>query len=58
VILTEEPEGRLQVDKVLVKAEILLQDSSDDEKHEILKTLKRIKTMWEDTQINMVHCHR
>ncbi|XP_072350573.1 nesprin-3 isoform X1 [Scyliorhinus torazame] len=57
VILTEEPEGRLQVDKVLVKAEILLQDSSDDEKHEILKTLKRIKTMWEDTQINMVHCH-
>ncbi|XP_038677473.1 nesprin-3 isoform X2 [Scyliorhinus canicula] len=57
IILTEEPEGKLQLDKVLVKAEILLQDSSDDEKHEILKSLKRIKTMWEDTQINMVHCH-
>ncbi|XP_041070484.1 nesprin-3 isoform X3 [Carcharodon carcharias] len=57
VILTEEPEGRLQLDTVLVKAESLLQNSNDDEKHEILKSLKQIKTMWEDTQINMVHCH-
>ncbi|XP_078418062.1 nesprin-3 isoform X5 [Cetorhinus maximus] len=57
VILTEEPEGRLRLDTVLVKAESLLQDSNEDEKHEILKSLKQIKTMWEDTQINMVHCH-
>ncbi|XP_078090714.1 nesprin-3 isoform X2 [Mustelus asterias] len=57
VILSEEPEGRLRLDTALLKAEILLQDSSDDETHKILRSLKQIKTKWEDTQINMVHCH-
>ncbi|XP_067894517.1 nesprin-3 isoform X5 [Heterodontus francisci] len=56
-ILAEEPEGRLRLDTVLVKAESLLQDSSDDKKQEIHTALKHIKTMWEDTQVNMVHCH-
>ncbi|XP_072424047.1 nesprin-3 isoform X3 [Chiloscyllium punctatum] len=57
VILAEEPEGHLRLDRVLLKAESLLRDKNDDEKHEIHAAVKHIKTLWEDTQINMVHCH-
>ncbi|XP_059504849.1 nesprin-3 isoform X2 [Stegostoma tigrinum] len=57
VILAEEPEGNLRLGRVLVKAESLLQGRSDDEKHEIQAAMKHIKTLWEDTQINMAHCH-
>lgn len=56
-ILAEEPEGRMWMQLVQVKADLLLEDNSDDKKHEIHRALKQIKTAWEDTQTNMVHCH-
>ncbi|XP_078263125.1 nesprin-3 isoform X2 [Rhinoraja longicauda] len=56
-ILAEEPEGRMWIQLVQVKADSLLEDNSDDKKHEIHRELKQIKTAWEDTQTNMVHCH-
>ncbi|XP_078516241.1 nesprin-3 isoform X2 [Lissotriton helveticus] len=52
-----EPEGRFKMDLVLMKAEALLQDSSEDEKHEIQTKLKDIKSMFEDTTTYMTHCH-
>ncbi|XP_061468049.1 nesprin-3 isoform X2 [Rhineura floridana] len=52
-----EPEGRLKMDMVLMKADALLQCISEEKKHEILSKLKDIKTMWEETAIYITHCH-
>ncbi|XP_042302664.1 nesprin-3 isoform X2 [Sceloporus undulatus] len=52
-----EPEGRLKMDLVLMKADALLQCTSEEKKHEILSKLKDIKAMWEETAIYITHCH-
>ncbi|XP_043373395.1 nesprin-3 isoform X4 [Dermochelys coriacea] len=52
-----EPEGRLKMDLVLIKADALLHCVSEEEKHEILAKLKDIKAMWEETAIYITHCH-
>ncbi|KAM7165248.1 nesprin-3 isoform 2-T2 [Macrochelys suwanniensis] len=52
-----EPEGRLKMDLVLMKADALLRCISEEEKHEILSKLKDIKAMWEETAIYITHCH-
>ncbi|XP_053564869.1 nesprin-3 [Bombina bombina] len=56
-ICSLEPEGKLLLDIVLTKAQSLLNESSEDEKHEILSKLKHIKAKFEETTIYMVHCH-
>ncbi|XP_034962527.2 nesprin-3 isoform X2 [Zootoca vivipara] len=52
-----EPEGRLKMDLVLMKADALLQCTNEEKKHEILSKLKDIKAMWEETAIYITHCH-
>ncbi|XP_026548263.1 nesprin-3-like, partial [Notechis scutatus] len=52
-----EPEGRLKIDLVLMKADALLQCISEEQKHEILSRLKDVKAMWEETAIYITHCH-
>ncbi|XP_069493775.1 nesprin-3 isoform X2 [Ambystoma mexicanum] len=52
-----EPEGRFKMDLVLMKAEALLRDSSEEEKHEIQAKLKYIKALYEETSTYMTHCH-
>nr|XP_048709959.1 nesprin-3 isoform X6 [Caretta caretta] len=52
-----EPEGRVKMDLVLIKADALLRCISEEEKHEILAKLKDIKAMWEETAIYITHCH-
>ncbi|XP_054828185.1 nesprin-3 [Eublepharis macularius] len=52
-----EPEGRLKVDLVLMKADALLRCLSEDKKHEVLSKLKDVKAMWEETAIYITHCH-
>ncbi|XP_048342299.1 nesprin-3 [Sphaerodactylus townsendi] len=52
-----EPEGRLKVDLVLMKADALLRCLSEEKKHEILSQLKDVKAMWEETAIYITHCH-
>ncbi|KAJ7345148.1 hypothetical protein JRQ81_001098 [Phrynocephalus forsythii] len=52
-----EPEGRLKIDLVLMKADALLQCISEEKKHEVLSKLKDIKAMWEETAIYITHCH-
>uniref|UniRef100_UPI00398F471D nesprin-3 isoform X2 n=1 Tax=Pristiophorus japonicus TaxID=55135 RepID=UPI00398F471D len=56
-IAAEEPEGRIRLQAVLLKAESLLQDSNTEEKRQIHTALKQIKCLWEDTKTHMVHCH-
>ncbi|XP_072130970.1 nesprin-3 isoform X1 [Mobula birostris] len=56
-ILAKEPEGSMWIHKVQVKADLLLDHTSEAKKHEIHQALREIKTTWEDTQTNMVHCH-
>ncbi|NXI60510.1 SYNE3 protein, partial [Chloroceryle aenea] len=52
-----EPEGRLKMDLVLVKADAALRSISEDKKHEVLSKLKDIKALWEETAIYITHCH-
>nr|XP_060611999.1 nesprin-3 isoform X2 [Anolis sagrei ordinatus] len=52
-----KPEGQLKMDLVLMKANALLQCTSEEKKHEILFKLKDIKAMWEETAIYITHCH-
>ncbi|XP_067411276.1 nesprin-3 [Emydura macquarii macquarii] len=52
-----EPEGRLKMDLVLMKANALLCCISEEEKHEILSKLKDVKAMWEETSTYITHCH-
>ncbi|KAM4690667.1 nesprin-3 isoform 2-T2 [Rhinophrynus dorsalis] len=52
-----EPEGKLLVDMVLMKAEALLVESSEEGKHEIHIKLGKLKAMFEETTIYMTHCH-
>ncbi|KAM9294361.1 nesprin-3 [Gastrophryne carolinensis] len=52
-----EPEGKLLLNMVLGKAEALLGDSSDDEKHDIHLKLGDIKAKFEETITYMTHCH-
>ncbi|KAM5124959.1 LOW QUALITY PROTEIN: nesprin-3-like [Mantella aurantiaca] len=52
-----EPDGKLLLDLVLTKAENLLGESSDDEKHDVHVRLGKIKTMFEETVTYMTHCH-
>ncbi|XP_075048833.1 nesprin-3 isoform X2 [Mixophyes fleayi] len=56
-ICSLEPDGKLLVDMVLMKAKTLLSESSEDEKHEILVKQGKIKTMFEETTTYMTHCH-
>ncbi|XP_072284163.1 nesprin-3 isoform X2 [Pyxicephalus adspersus] len=52
-----EQGGKLLLEMVLSKAETLLGESSDDEKHEIHIKLGKIKAMFEETTTYMTHCH-
>ncbi|XP_040268814.1 nesprin-3 isoform X8 [Bufo bufo] len=52
-----EPDGKLLVDKVLMKAEVLLSESSEEETHEIHLKLAKIKGLFEETTTYMIHCH-
>ncbi|KAM8920835.1 nesprin-3 [Pelodytes ibericus] len=52
-----EPEGKLLIDVVCMKAEVLLSESSDQDKHEIHVKLGHIKTTFEETTTYMTHCH-
>ncbi|XP_062974082.1 nesprin-3 isoform X2 [Elgaria multicarinata webbii] len=52
-----EPEGRLKMDLVLMKADALLQCIGEGKKPEILSKLKDVKAMWEETAIYITHCH-
>ncbi|XP_056403328.1 nesprin-3 isoform X2 [Hyla sarda] len=52
-----EGDGKLLIDKVLMKAEILLGESSEEEKHEIHLKLAKIKGLFEETTTYMIHCH-
>ncbi|XP_075470553.1 nesprin-3 isoform X2 [Ascaphus truei] len=56
-IFSLEPEGKLLMDMVLAKAESLLSESSDEEKHEIHSKLKNMKAKFEETTTYMTHCH-
>ncbi|XP_044130106.1 nesprin-3 isoform X2 [Bufo gargarizans] len=52
-----EPDGKMLVDKVLMKAEVLLGESSEEETHEIHLKLAKIKGLFEETTTYMIHCH-
>ncbi|XP_073465488.1 nesprin-3 isoform X2 [Aquarana catesbeiana] len=52
-----EPDGKLLLDLALTKAEPLLDESSDDEKHEIHVRLGKLKSKFEETTTYMMHCH-
>ncbi|XP_075700409.1 nesprin-3 isoform X2 [Rhinoderma darwinii] len=52
-----EGDGKLLVEKVLIKAEVLLSESSEEEKHEIHLKLAKIKGLFEETTTYMIHCH-
>uniref|UniRef100_A0A8C5QCP9 Spectrin repeat containing nuclear envelope family member 3 n=1 Tax=Leptobrachium leishanense TaxID=445787 RepID=A0A8C5QCP9_9ANUR len=52
-----EPEGKLLINMVLTKAEVLLKESSEQEKHDIHVKLGKIKSMFEETTTYMTHCH-
>ncbi|XP_073434153.1 nesprin-3 isoform X2 [Dendrobates tinctorius] len=56
-ICSLEGDGKLLVEKVLMKAEVLLGDSSEEEKHEIQLKLAKIKGSLEETTTYMIHCH-
>ncbi|XP_069807405.1 nesprin-3 [Dendropsophus ebraccatus] len=56
-ICSLEGDGKLLMDKVLMKAEILLGESSEEEKHETHLRLARIKGLFEETTTYMIHCH-
>ncbi|KAG8449115.1 hypothetical protein GDO86_015970 [Hymenochirus boettgeri] len=56
-ICSLEPEGKILVDRVMMAAEKLLSESSDDEKHEIHIRLGKIKCLYEETTTYMTHCH-
>ncbi|KAM3918822.1 nesprin-3 [Leptodactylus fuscus] len=52
-----EGDGKLLIDKVLMKAEVLLSESSEEEKLEIQLKLAKIKGLFEETTTYMIHCH-
>ncbi|XP_068110842.1 nesprin-3 isoform X3 [Hyperolius riggenbachi] len=52
-----EPRGKMLLDMALSKAEAMLRESCDDEKHEVHVKLGKIKAMFEETTIYMTHCH-
>ncbi|XP_073494448.1 nesprin-3 isoform X8 [Phyllobates terribilis] len=56
-ICSLEGDGKLLVEKVLMKAEVLLGDSSEEEKHEVQLKLAKIKGSLEETTTYMTHCH-
>uniref|UniRef100_H3ASJ0 Spectrin repeat containing nuclear envelope family member 3 n=1 Tax=Latimeria chalumnae TaxID=7897 RepID=H3ASJ0_LATCH len=52
-----QPEGKVKIEKALIKAEALLQCSEEDKKPMILSTLKDLKQKWEETITFITHCH-
>ncbi|KAM4013077.1 nesprin-3 isoform 1-T1 [Anomaloglossus baeobatrachus] len=56
-ICSLEGDGKLLLEKVLMKAEVLLGDSSEEEKHEVHLKLAKIKGSFEETTTYMIHCH-
>ncbi|XP_069593664.1 nesprin-3 isoform X5 [Ranitomeya imitator] len=56
-ICSLEGDGKLLVEKVLMKAEVLLGESSEEEKHEVQLKLAKIKGSLEETTTYMIHCH-
>ncbi|KAJ8411832.1 hypothetical protein AAFF_G00154700 [Aldrovandia affinis] len=52
-----EEEGRLKVDRVLVAAEVLLQNGDDETKCHTHAKLKDLKALWEETSTYIIHCH-
>ncbi|XP_035235597.1 nesprin-3 isoform X1 [Anguilla anguilla] len=52
-----EHEGRLKVDRVLVAAEVLLQNDDDEMKNRTHTKLKELKSLWEETSTYIIHCH-
>lgn len=53
-----EPKGQLIVDQVLMAAENLLQSGDEELKNSTNAKLKELKSMWEETNTYIVHCHR
>ncbi|KAG9481846.1 hypothetical protein GDO78_010854 [Eleutherodactylus coqui] len=56
-ICSLEADGKLLVDKVLMKADVLLSESSEEERHDILVKLAKIKGLFDETTTYMIHCH-
>lgn len=48
----------MKVDRVLVAAEVLLQNGDDETKSRTHAKLKELKSMWEETSTYIIHCHR
>ncbi|KAI1895308.1 hypothetical protein AGOR_G00104950 [Albula goreensis] len=52
-----EEDGRVKVDRVLVAAEVLLQNGDDETKCYTHVKLKELKALWEETTTYIIHCH-
>lgn len=53
-----EHEGHVKFDKVLVAAEVLLQDGNQETRNITHARLKELKALWEETCTYIIHCHR
>uniref|UniRef100_A0A4W5NAJ0 Uncharacterized protein n=1 Tax=Hucho hucho TaxID=62062 RepID=A0A4W5NAJ0_9TELE len=52
-----EHEGHVKIDKVLVAAEVLLQNGNQETRNITHARLKEIKSSWEETCTYIIHCH-
>uniref|UniRef100_A0A674A750 Spectrin repeat containing, nuclear envelope family member 3 n=1 Tax=Salmo trutta TaxID=8032 RepID=A0A674A750_SALTR len=52
-----EHEGHVKFDKVLVAAEVLLQDGNQETRNITHARLKELKALWEETCTYIIHCH-
>ncbi|XP_036818234.1 nesprin-3 isoform X1 [Oncorhynchus mykiss] len=52
-----EHEGHLKFDKVLVAAEVLLQNGNQETRNITHARLKELKALWEETCTYIIHCH-
>ncbi|KAM9569635.1 uncharacterized protein ACWYII_038493 [Salvelinus alpinus] len=52
-----EHEGHVKFDKVLVAAEVLLQNGNQGTRNITHARLKELKALWEDTCTYIIHCH-
>ncbi|CAB1335489.1 unnamed protein product [Coregonus sp. 'balchen'] len=52
-----EHEGRVKMDKMLVAAEVLLQNGDQEARNITHARLKDLKALWEETCTFIIHCH-
>lgn len=52
-----EHDGRVKMDKVLVAAEVLLQNGDEENRNQTHSKLKNLKVLWEETCTYIIHCH-